>query len=193
MKFLLGLCFSFFSIALFSQPSQGIEYSPDGKFHWGLFRGKVNQKHIAEMGENTGAVTVSSLSYKTLEIKGGTAVLKITAQFHPNESWTRYPELYHPDEALLHEKKHFEICEIYARKIRRAVSETRFTKRNFNNELTSLFKRLAREHRSHQTQYDHETAHSIDREEQRRWNEMIDRELASLEDYAGSVVKVTLN
>lgn len=193
MKFFAGLFFTFLSLSLLAQPSSGIEYSENGAFHWGMFRGRVNPKHIAEMGKNTAAVTVSSLSYETLEIKNGVARIKITAQFHPNESWTRYPKLYHPDEALLHEKKHFEICEIYARKIRKAVSQSTFSKRRFNEELTVLFKKLAHEHKNHQSTYDHETAHSIDREQQKRWNEEIEKELVSLNDYASTVVTVTLN
>ena len=193
MKTLLVLCLSLVSVALFGQHKGGIEYSENASFHWGLFKGKINPKHIAEMGSNTGAVTVSSLSYQTLEMNNRYAKIKITAQFHPHESWTRYPKLNNADEALIHEKRHFDICEIYARKIRQVVSTTKFSRHSFNDELSFLFKKLAGEHRDLQSKYDHETDHSIDAEEQELWNAAIDSKLQELSEYASTVVTVSLN
>jgi len=191
MKLLLALCFGLFSVALFSQQTAGIEYSPTGMFDWDMFKGKVNPQHIAEMGKNTGAVTVSSLSYRT-EINGSAAKIKISAIFNPLESWTRYPKLNHPEEALNHEKRHFDICEIYARKIRQIISQTHFNRGNFNEELGYLFKKLVKEYRAEQYRYDHETEHSIDADEQKKWNTIIDSQLDALSDYSSTIITVTL-
>lgn len=193
MRISLVLPLLFISLVVFSQKSPGIEYAQADHFHWGLFRGRINPQHIAEMGKNTGAVTVSSLSYRTLRIDGRSATIKITAQFHPNESWTRYPKLNNPGEALIHEKKHFDICEIYARKLRQAIKETRFTRHKFNDQLNDLFKKVAADQRDAQELYDGETNHSIDKAQQREWNERIAQLLKSLEDHADTVVTVMLN
>ncbi len=193
MKFLLVLSFGLFSVALFSQETVGIEYSPTGTFNWSMFKGKVNPRHIAEMGKNTGAVTVSSLSYRTVQIQGRTAKIKISAEFHPSESWTRYPKLDHPDEALNHEKRHFDICEIYARKIRQIISRTHFNRGNFSYELDYQFKKLVKEYRAEQSRYDRDTGHSIDTDEQKKWNAAIDSQLESLSDYSSPIVTVMIN
>jgi hypothetical protein len=37
-----------------AQDIAAIEYSPDGDFNWSMFKGKINPRHIAEMGDNTG-------------------------------------------------------------------------------------------------------------------------------------------
>ena len=192
MRFLLALTFCLFSVFLFSQETTAIEYSPSGAFNWSIFKGKVNPHHIAEMGKNTGAVTVSSLSYKS-ELRGRSARIKISALFLPYKSWTRYPKLEHAEEALNHEKRHFDICEIYARKIRQEISNARFNRYNFNVEVGSIFKKLVTEYRAMQTRYDHETRHSVDKEQQKKWNTYIDSQLASLSDYSHSTVAVTLN
>ena len=193
MKILLALTFSFYSVALFSQETSGIEYSLAGVFNWDMFRGKINQRHIAEMGPNTGAVTVSSLSYKTIHIQGKTIKIKISAEFNPLESWTRYPKLEHPEEALNHEKRHFDICEIYARKIRQVVSQAHLNTWNFNGELDFLFKKLVKEYHAEQARYDRETNHSMDAAQQKKWNTAIDAQLKTLSDYSSPIVTVTLN
>ena len=193
MKFILPLLFSLISLAGWSQSSKGIEYSANGAFNWDMFKGKINPKHIAQMGKNTGAVTVSALSYETLGNKGNQVSLKICALFMPHESWTRYPKLYDPEEALNHEKRHFDICEIYARKFRRLVSQTSFTYRNFSSQLNYLFKKTMAEYRAAQADYDHETHHSLNDQLQDHWNDKIDKELAALEDYSETVITVTLN
>lgn len=192
MKFLLALTFGLCAVALYAQETAGIEYSPTGNFNWSMFRGQVNPQHIAEMGTNTGAVTVSSLSYKS-EIYDRIAKVRISATFNPLESWTRYPKLYHPEEALNHEKRHFDICEIYARKIRQAVSLSHFNRGNFHGQLEYLFRKLVKDYRAEQSRYDRETRHSMDAEQQKKWNAIIDSRLSSLTGYSSPVVTVTLN
>lgn len=192
MRYLLALSFVFTSVALFSQNSADVTYSSNGPFNWEMFKGKINPHHLDEMGKNTGAVTVSSLSYETV-VRGKNATVTISALFHPFESWTRYPKLDNPDEALNHEKRHFDICEIYARKIRKALISTRFDRGSFNEELSYLFKKMVKEYREEQTRYDKETKHSIDKEQQKKWDAKIDSRLTELSKYSSSTVAVTLN
>jgi hypothetical protein len=191
MKFVLVLTFIFFTIGLFSQEIAGIEYSPSGNFNWGMFQGKINPHHVATMGKNTGAVTVSSLNYKS-DIRGWTATVKVSAMFIPSESWTRYPKLENPEEALNHEKRHFDICEIYARKMRMVIARSQFKRAYFNRDINTIFNKLANEEHAEQTQYDRETRHSIDVEQQEKWNARIDTELKEFAQYSMPVVKVAL-
>ncbi|HUR31447.1 MAG TPA: DUF922 domain-containing protein, partial [Saprospiraceae bacterium] len=141
----------------------------------------------------TGAVTVSSLSYSTVKFTSNSVILKISARFHPQESWTRYPKLRNPTHALNHEKRHFDICEIYARKIRQRISETHFTRRNLNTQLKTIFSGLTKEHSAAQSMYDNETDHSIDPAQQALWNKEIDRQLSDLAGYADTIVEIPLN
>ena len=165
-----------------------LEYATVRKFHWGLFKGKINERHIHEMGENTGAVTVSSISYTALQISPDEATVTITARFHPEESWTRYPNLIKPEEALEHEKKHFALTEVYARKLRKLVSNSRYSATRFKDEINKQFTDLVTQHRAEQVRYDHETNHSINNHQQTKWNARIDEQLESLSTYSRTTV-----
>jgi hypothetical protein len=194
MKPWLILCFIFSTVVLSAQSHPPvIEYAALSNFHWGLFKGKINPKHVEQMGANIAAVTVSALSYTTSVINGKTATIRITAEFRPHESWTRYPKIKLPAVALDHEKRHFDITEIYARKIRQMVSTTKFSSIGFNEELDALFKEMAAQHRAEQARYDLETNHSIKPEEQKQWNVWIDSQLKALSKYSGEIVNISLH
>jgi hypothetical protein len=193
MKIIPFLCFVFSSVCLLAQQSPVIEYAAISTFNWGLFKGKINPTHVAEMGKNTGAVTVSSISYSAIEITSKFSTVKIVARFHPDESWTRYPKLNNPEEALEHEKRHLDITEIYARKFRQLLSTKSFSAGHFQEEITRLFKDTVSQQRAEQTRYDHETNHSINAAQQQKWNTQIDKQLEALKAYSAPVVTVTFN
>lgn len=191
MKFTSLLCLVFSSYLLVAQQSPVIEYAAISSFDWSIFKGKVNPKHVAEMGKNTGAVTVSSISYSTVDISDRSSTVMITARFHPKESWTRYPNLNNPDQALEHEKRHMDITEVYARKFRQLVSTSHFTASHFQEEIGRLFKEIVSQQREEQTRYDQETNHSINTAQQQKWNTQIDRQLEALKAYSTPVLTVT--
>jgi len=157
-----------------------------------MFKGKANLNHINEFGQHTAAVTVSTISYSS-ELRGHQVKINITALFNPQESWTIYPHLEHPDEALDHEKRHFQICEIYARKFRQSVSKTRFSQKSFHKEMESIFNKITGEYRAEQKRYDLETEHSLNVRQQEIWSEKIDKELKALSVYNKSDFAITLN
>jgi len=149
-----------------------------------MFKGKINIQHLNEMGDNTQAVTVSNLTYAAAAITDRSASIKVVAEFNPNESWTRYPKMERQEIALDHEKRHFDITEIYARKIRKALATGQFTPRHFMDAMDNLFKDLTSQHRAEQKKYDHETMHSMDAAQQKKWNKWIDEQLEELSDYS---------
>ena len=144
------------------------------------------------MGHNTGAVTVSSLSYTTLQTNPAQSTVNITARFHPEESWTRYPQLKDEKEALKHEEGHLDITEIYARRIRQMVTQMRFKSKTFKDQLRTLFQEMAQKHSDEQIRYDRETDHSINKEEQAKWNAWIQKELKDLSAYTDPDIVLTL-
>jgi len=192
VKYIIIFCFAIVSLTSWAQSSNAIEYSPAGPFNWSMFKGKVNTTHLDQWGNHTGAVTVSSLSYTT-EVRNHQAKIRIVALFNPNESWTKYPHLDHPDEALNHEKRHFDICEIYARKFRQVVSQTQFHQRTFNTQIENIFKKLTADYRAEQNRYDQETEHSINKQEQTVWNSLIDNKLKALKDFEEKSLSINLN
>jgi predicted secreted Zn-dependent protease len=64
------------------------------------------------------------------------------------------PKALSPDEALNHEKRHFDICEIYARKIRKAISLAQVDRKHFNEQVDYIFKKIVVDYRAAQNRYD---------------------------------------
>jgi hypothetical protein len=187
---LFCLCLTFYIAD--AQPSKPIAYAEIGAFSWSLFKGKSNTAHLDQFGNHVGAVTVSTIGY-SFKLSNHLVNINIVALFDPQTSWTLYPHLEHPEEALNHEKRHFQICEIYARKFRQTVSKTQFHQKNFNSEIENIFKTITGEYRDEQNRYDKETAHSLNREQQEIWNTKIDQELKTLAGYSESDLTITLN
>lgn len=77
-----------------------------------------------------------------------------------------------------HEQLHFEIVELFARKFRKVILETKF-KRNgkkFQNEFLQIYNRIDKEKDAYQSLYDQETNFSRNELKQKEWLEKgIDR------------------
>src|SRR5579871_6965376 len=79
---------------------------------WADFRGK------ADNNSSFSASTASGIVYK-FSMDGEGYSDSITAVFYPNESWVRIRD----DKYLIHEQGHFDITEIFARKLRKRLLE----------------------------------------------------------------------
>jgi predicted secreted Zn-dependent protease len=98
------------------------------------------------------------------------------------------------DEVLTHEQKHFDIVELYARKLRKAVFETRYT--DYNDllaKLEILYDKNDKEMDKYQDLYDEESDGSMNGEKQREWNKRIIQELDNYRKFKDAVVTVYIN
>jgi predicted secreted Zn-dependent protease len=78
---------------------------------------------------------------------------------------------------LSHEQLHFDISELYARRMREMLGRQTFGP-NVRAEVRRIFKQLNQELSEFQDRYDRETDFSRDREAQAHWNAAIARRLA---------------
>lgn len=102
--------------------------------------------------------------------------------FYKNESTARYNKT---DYILNHEQRHFDIGEIYARKIRRDILllSGSFSTQNYLK-LDSIYHSYTVELRLEQDYYDKETDHANDTLKQRTWDVNIDKRLDSLSKFS---------
>lgn len=84
---------------------------------------------------------------------------------------------------LLHEQGHFDIGEIYARKIRKALAGKKFKKEKLNRDFKRITDLFLKECENYQDLYDVETNHSKDTVIQKLWNVKIAKELKQLEKF----------
>jgi len=92
---------------------------------------------------------------------------------------------------MKHEQGHFDLCELYARKLREKISNTNFLKvKNIKEKIQSLYNETIRDLRKENEMYDEDTEHSQNMVKQTKWNEDIIRQLDSLDTYNSTEVEV---
>jgi hypothetical protein len=100
---------------------------------------------------------------------------KIHSGFSKTRSWG----LNKTAHVLKHEQGHFDIAEIFARKLFRQMTEYRYNNRTYKEDLTSIYDNIVAEKAKMQDDYDRETNHSLNRYKQNEWLKKIE---ALLED-----------
>ena len=173
-KFLIIFLISLVSVG----DSENLEWRSDYKLEWSDFKGSPkNSKSIV-------AVTASGItfSYTTKRSEKDLIDFKyeVKAHFYPEKSWfnkSRVNEVH-----LNHERLHFDITELHARKFRQMVSNTRFTNK-IRSEMNTIYDFINKELETMQERYDSESHHSINRDKQKAWENYVALELEKLSNY----------
>lgn len=127
------------------------------------------------------ATTSSAFGYSIAD-RGGEITGSIYVRFYCEKSWWN-PD-YRLDEVLAHEQLHFDICELFGRKLYKEVLKLRDNGKLNKRNIKQLESKLEKQYASYQDLYDKETDHSTRGDEQRKWNQKIKRELEEFSAYA---------
>lgn len=93
---------------------------------------------------------------------------------------------------LKHEQTIFDIAELFARKIRKAVSEQTYkTPQDFKKITDKIFKQYKKEYHDYLFLYDKETMHGISTSKEKEWQEKIANEMDEYSDYSNQSVIVS--
>jgi predicted secreted Zn-dependent protease len=106
---------------------------------------------------------------------------KIESNFSKTQSWALKKTNY----ILKHEQGHFDIAEIYARKLYREMQQYKFNKKTYKNDLNKIYRDILEEKTKMQDDYDKETNHSINEEKQREWLKRINKMLKEYAEWSG--------
>lgn len=155
---------------------QFIAWSADRKLTWEDFAGPVDEE------SSYTAHTWSKISIGW-ECDGDIFHFTATAKFDKELSWKR--EAITP-KLLVHEQLHFDITEVYARRMRKHFAQVTNGCSLSQSDMEEQINAMMQEWRDRQKLYDKETSHSKNKEEQTRWELMIQGELKALSKYAGS-------
>jgi hypothetical protein len=92
---------------------------------------------------------------------------------------------------LRHEQLHFDICELYARKLRQKISQKDFTKvRDLVGEIQKIYDKTSADWHKEEEKYDNDTQHGINAAKQQLWNDTIAKQLQDLEAFASIAVDI---
>lgn len=155
------------------QTNHLIDWSSSRKLAWSDFLG------TPDSNDENAALTCSNINFKFGYGSTG-FTYSISCRFDKRQSWGRIKN----DYVLAHEQGHFDIAEVYARKLSKALKEYRYNHNTVSKDLTGIYQALMLEHHKVQNDYDVETNHSLNKEKQGAWFEKITEELKTYQDYA---------
>jgi hypothetical protein len=149
-----------------------IPWSANRPLTWDDFRGP------APLDGVEGARTVYLLSYES-RCRGIDFTFSVTAVVLPSRSWVKPRVLSTPAESariLQHEQTHFNLTEVYARRMRRFFRELYNPCGLIDERLKESVERFVQEEADAQRRYDDETGYGLKPQVQERW----DRDIATM-------------
>lgn len=157
------------------QPGEELlDWSSSRKLTWADYKATPNPESDAA------ASTTSYLGF-SYSIKNEGFSYTIESKFSKTRSWGLHKTAY----ILSHEQGHFDIAEIFARKLHKKMKEYRFNRRTFQKDLQEIYQEILEEKEEMQNDYDKETNHSINKEKQSAWLKKIGELLEEYKSYAG--------
>jgi predicted secreted Zn-dependent protease len=171
---LLIAAFIFPLLLLIQRDDDYIKWQEDRRLTWEDFKADP-----VKMG-NTAAMTTTHLGFG-YSVMNGQVTYKIDCRFEKKKSWG----LVKNDWILKHEQGHFDIAELFARKLNQRTTEYKFNRSSFKTDLDSIYKAVVEEKEKYQQQYDDETDYSRNKKKQEDWLKKIEEELKETKDWAG--------
>lgn len=168
--------FAFFlcCMLLFAGSEPFIPWNAQQKLIWDDFQGPADEASSSK------AYTWTKISMGW-ECDGDVFKLTAIAKFDKARSWKKdvlTPAL------LAHEQLHFDITELYARKMRAHFASLTDACKLSTEEVSAQGQKLLDEWNARQKLYDKETAHSKIKDEQARWEVMVAKEIKALAKFA---------
>lgn len=153
-------------LASFGQGDEFIEWSPIKRLTWDDYLAKPSS------ASDAAAITSTALGLE-YHVRNNILSYTITCRFSKTRSWGKYKTEY----ILEHEQGHFDITEIYARKLDDAIRQYKFNPKKFKTDLDTIYKEIMEEKEEVQNRYDIETDYSRDKEKQAEWLKKIQKQL----------------
>jgi hypothetical protein len=137
-------------------------------------------------GGEESALTAYGLYY-AWRCRGPAFGFRVIAAFRPRQSWVKTAVLGDSTQSgpvLQHEQTHFDLSEVYARRMRQYFAGLASACGKTDAELGAIAQRLVQEEKAEQRRYDAETRHGLAAGPQALWTAEVARRLAALARYA---------
>src|SRR5215211_4591981 len=161
------------TIPLRNEDEEYIPWAFDRRLSWEDF--------LCEPKKNSDAVASTSTSLGiAYQIERGQLTYTITCNFSKHKSWG----LLKTDYIIAHEQGHFDITEVYARKLYKALQDYQFNKKTYRKDVNEIYQGIVKEKEAMQAAYDGESDHSRNRKNQYEWLQRIGGLLDETVSYA---------
>jgi hypothetical protein len=160
--------------ALAQSAQDSVYWRADRPLQWADFQGTAEDVPIF------GARTFTSLKYK-LHDNDTSCNVTVLCVFLKKVSWQQpqHATIY----KLKHEQIHFDISELFARKLRRAYCHYHYSRETVQEDVADIFVQICAEKTAFNKQYDEETCHSLNKDKQREWRSKVTAMLDELKEY----------
>lgn len=184
MRIVLLIAVTFITLSFYKQIEPDvILWSKDKMLAWNNFHG------LPDTSNKYAAVTDCHIKMR-FNTKKDTLYVSIFSYMQPSMSWVKIKSK--NANLLKHEQVHFDITELYTRKLRQTVLSKKHTKSILANELKKIESNNHQEFVKCQDLYDIETEHSKIKLKQQEWEKKIIKELKELEAYSNTDLKILL-
>jgi len=159
-----------------------ISWQRDRRLSWDDFRGAIPR----DAEEQTAAATFCGIGFETNTItnKDNNLKIRVYNTFYLENSWARPEE--RNEDVLAHEQGHFDLCELYTRKLRERMNSVKVNVNTLKPTLRNIYEQLQDEYKERQEAYEEETAHGVNFREQKRWQKILEQELSDTEKWSES-------
>lgn len=151
-----------------------IYWQPNYKLKWEDFQG------TPDSSSKNAAISRPGIKYH-LSVNDDSFDVKVTCFFIKSRSWSKFKK---NDTLLMHEQGHFDVAELFARKLKKAFAEYRFNAQTVGKDIDKLFIFNKQERAEMDLLYDKETYRSQNKQQQVLWNKKIKIELDNLKKFA---------
>jgi hypothetical protein len=157
-----------------------IRWSPSRPLAWEDFKGKPPAGYLH------GALSALSYSY-AVGCRDGVLQAEIAALFLPRQSWVAQRILTSglaSRVGLQHEQVHFDLSEVYARRVRQRFATLEHPCPRTDDQLNQIAEEILREHSAAQRRFEDETRAGELESRQIEWRARVDKELEALAAFA---------
>jgi hypothetical protein len=161
-------------------PAASILWSVNRPLTWADYQARPPARH------DVSALTSYALSFDN-NCDGGTYHFRIVTAFLQDKSWVDPGVLVNATVSqwtLQHEQTHFDLSELHARKMRKAIRTIADPCRMTEDQRRALIAPFVAEDRDTQHRYDRETSNGQDRRWQSEWIRNVSTQLEALRQYA---------
>lgn len=151
--------------------SSEFQWKDHGKLSWDDFQGPVNANN-----DESAAATHCGIGFRiNRSSQSGKPEVVVYNTFYVNKSWVRSDARI--ESILDHEQGHFDLCELYTRKLRHKINNFGAGVTDLKAELMKAFSEVNNEYEMCQQQYEDQTTHGTKIRQQKMWQEKIQSEL----------------
>jgi hypothetical protein len=151
-----------------------VSWDANRPLRWEDFQGPVRRG----APDNIAAETNCGIGIETGQVRQHEkAHVAVSNRFDKSASWVR-PGHAQPD-VLRHEQGHWDICELYTRKMQARFDAAEITGANLKTEAQRIYDEVTHEYLARQQLYEEETQHGTLPAQQARWDASLAKELAA--------------